>query len=244
MMALTEEQKRKLQAKAEAEIAARKQKQEEEEYYAQMLAKERAKANGSVVLQDDEDGYGSALAKRSMGNTELVNDSIFMEAKISSIETVVEARVSLFALVPSIISAVILVLLMRNISSVVGIILGTLIIVLVYVNLCHIKLSVSNKKVCGQTGIFCVNRMESPLDQINNVKVEYRFLGSLLGYGTIAISTASGEYYFQAIKDADDFQQEVTDRIHKYKEDYATRQAVKIAMAMREAGMTMDSRDM
>ncbi len=39
-MALTEEQKRKLQAKAEAEIAAVRQKQEEQEYYEQLLAEQ------------------------------------------------------------------------------------------------------------------------------------------------------------------------------------------------------------
>ena len=239
-MALTEEQKRKLQAKAEAEIAARKQKQEEDAYYAQMLAKERAKANGSVVLQDGEDDYDNALAKRSMGNTELANDSIFMEAKITSIDTVTEARVSLVALIPVIIWALIIMFFLRR-AIIFGIIAGALLVGVMYVNLRCIKLSVSNKKICGQTGIFHINRMESPLDQINNVEVEYRFLGSLLGYGTIVISTASGEYYFQAIKDADDFQQEVTDRIHRYKEDYATRQAVKIAMAMREAGMSIDN---
>ena len=241
-MALTEEQKRKLREKAEAEIAVRKQKQEEDAYYAQVLAKERAKANDSTVLQDDEDDCGNALTRRSMGNTDLGNDSIFMEAKITSIDTVTEARVSLVALIPVIIWALIIVFFLRR-AIIFGIIAGALLVGVMYVNLRCIKLSVSNKKICGQTGIFHINRMESPIDQINNVKVERRFLGSLLGYGTIVISTASGEYYFPSIKNADGFQQRVTDRIHRYKEDYATRQAVKIAMAMREAGMTVESKD-
>ena len=226
-MALTEEQRARLNAKAAAEIEARKQQQEEQEYY-----------NALLAGYEEQD---TSLARSNAGNIEVAENSIFMEAKTSSIESVLEAQVSLTALVPSVIWAFIIVFLLRRISVVLGVIIGSLLIGLVYLYLSHIQLSVSNRRVWGQMGFFHIERMESPLDQISNVKVEQGFLGSLFGYGTVVVSTDSSDYYFKSIKDADYFQQAVMKRIHQYKEDYATRQAVKIAMAMREAGLSVNN---
>ena len=201
-MALTEEQKQKLQEKAQKELALRQQREE-------------------------------------IQNIDTVNKSIFMEAKVSMAETAIEAKVSLLALVPCIVIAFIVFLIGRkNIGM--SIFLCALIIGIPFIRIRCIELSVTNKKVIGKTGVFSGTRMESPLDQVSNVSVEQGIIGTALNYGTVVISTDSGMYYFKYIKDPDDFQSDVMDMIHKYKEDYATRQAVKIAMAMREAGMKME----
>ena len=244
-MALTEEQKRKLQAKAEAEIAARKLRQEKQNIRA-VHAADPNENEARKLQQEKQEGYHALPAQRSASSVErnvenstIVNNSIFVEAKTSSIETVLEARVSrVAALVPSVVTGFIFAIFL---GIYVGFILGGIMFLVAYIDLRHIKLSVSNRRICGQTGIVHIDHMESPLEQVSNVRVDRSVMGSLLGYGTVVVSTNSSEYYFGFIKNADSFQQSVMKRIHQYKEDYATRQAVKIAMAMREAGLNVNN---
>ena len=41
--------------------------------------------------------------------------------------------------------------------------------------------------------------MDSPLNKVNNVVVEENIFGKMLGYGTIRITTSSGEHVFHGV---------------------------------------------
>ena len=60
-------------------------------------------------------------------------------------------------------------------------------------------LCVTTKRVFGKTGLLKINSMDSPLNKVNNVVVEENIFGKMLGYGTIRITTSSGEHVFHGV---------------------------------------------
>ena len=94
------------------------------------------------------------------------------------------------------------------------------------------ELAITNRKVAGKLGLIKTKEMNSPLKAVQNVSVANGFFGKLFNYGTISITTASGEYLFKNIKDANQFKNRLMSQIEKYKEDEMDRNAKKIAMAM------------
>lgn len=66
-------------------------------------------------------------------------------------------------------------------------------------------LVITSVRVFGKTGIFKTEEMTSPLKHVQNVQIKRSFFGSLFGYGTVSITTASGVYLFKYIQNPKKF---------------------------------------
>ena len=153
---------------------------------------------------------------------------------------VLEAKVSLTRLIPSIIVAILLAI----VGSAAGaggfficLLLGVLYVAGTYLTLREIELVVTNKIIRGKIGWIKRQQMDSPLDKVNQVSCHNTLIGAIFKYGTITVATSSGTYNFKYIKDATDFKNQVMNTVEQYKEDQMALQAQKIAMAMHGASM-------
>ncbi len=93
--------------------------------------------------------------------------------------------------------------------------------------------AVTNKKIYGRTGLIKTDELESPINKIQNIKVQHSILGRILKYGTIFITTDSGVYGFRYINKPEDFRKTVMSQIEASEYDKMDVHANKIASAMR-----------
>ncbi len=93
-------------------------------------------------------------------------------------------------------------------------------------------LAVTNKKIYGRKGIIRVRELESPLNKIENIKVKRSITGRILKYGAVCITTTTGIYEFNYIKNAEDFRKTVMAQIEATEYDKMDVHAEKIASAI------------
>lgn len=92
-------------------------------------------------------------------------------------------------------------------------------------------LAITNKKIFGKVGIVKKQELESPLNKIQNIKIERTFWGRVFGYGTINITTDSGIYSFKYIRKTNEFKNKIMAQIEISEYDKMDIQAKKIAEA-------------
>lgn len=94
------------------------------------------------------------------------------------------------------------------------------------------EIGFTNKNFIGKTGWINVKVMNSPLNKVNNVSVQSGFFGTLFGYGTIHVNSASGNYIFRYIKNADFFRTNLLQTIENYETEKVKQSAKEMAAAM------------
>lgn len=100
------------------------------------------------------------------------------------------------------------------------------------INLLTTVLAFSNKKVMCKTGLINTQKMDSPLDKVNNVTVASGLFGKIFGYGNIVITTAAETHTYKGIKTPEKFRTALAEQIQLFEEDKATKQAIEMAKAM------------
>lgn len=94
------------------------------------------------------------------------------------------------------------------------------------------ELAVTNKKLIGKFGLINTKSMDAPLNKVQNISVSSGLFGKMFGYGHISIHTASGNFMYRHVKQADNFKAVVMSQIEAYEENEAKRRASEIARAM------------
>lgn len=94
-------------------------------------------------------------------------------------------------------------------------------------------LAVTDKKIFGRIGLIKTVEMNSPIHQIQNVKVSNGLLGKIFKYGTVNITTTSGVYDFKYIKNPNEFKNTVMAQISRSEEAKMDLHAQKIADAIK-----------
>lgn len=118
--------------------------------------------------------------------------------------------------------------------GIIGSIISSAIIVIPQIlQINNIELGLTNKKILGKYGVINTKIMDSPLGKINSVTVEQGLDGKIFGYGKIVISTSSGGYTFNFIKNADSFRSAVMEQIDIAEEEKIRKQAEQLAGAMK-----------
>jgi len=112
------------------------------------------------------------------------------------------------------------------------VVLSFLAMISTIINLLTTAVAFSNKKVMCKTGLINTQKMDSPLDKINNVTVTSGLFGKILGYGNIVITTAAESHTYKGIKTPEKFRTALTEQIQTFEEDKATKQAIEMAKAM------------
>lgn len=95
------------------------------------------------------------------------------------------------------------------------------------------ELGLTNKKILGKYGVINTKTMDSPIGKVNSVTVEQGLGGKIFGYAKIVISTSSGGYTFNYIKNADSFRSAVMEQIDIADEERIRKQAEQLASAIK-----------
>lgn len=114
-----------------------------------------------------------------------------------------------------------------------GIIAAAIIVIPKILQINNIELGLTNKKILGKYGIINTKTMDSPIGKVNSVTVEQGLDGKIFGYGKIVISTSSGGYTFNFIKNTDSFRSAVMEQIDIAEEEKIRRQAEQLAGAIK-----------
>lgn len=96
----------------------------------------------------------------------------------------------------------------------------------------NIELALTNKRLIGKNGVVNTSAMDSPLNKIQNIKVTQSLWGKIFNFSKILVTTAAGSYYFEAIKNGNQFKNMVTAQIDQYEEDRIKQQADEMAKSM------------
>lgn len=73
----------------------------------------------------------------------------------------------------------------------VGILVGLYLLPRDLIRIFTTKLTVTNKKIVGKTGLFNVQRLDVPLAQVTGVSVSQNWLEQIVGSGTVTVTTAA-----------------------------------------------------
>lgn len=98
------------------------------------------------------------------------------------------------------------------------------------------ELAITNYKIIGKTGFIKTSEMSSPITAIQNVSVNQGFFGKIFKYGKITVTTTSGAYSFNYIKDPAQFRTIILNQIELSKKEEMKRNAQEIANAMKTNG--------
>lgn len=109
-------------------------------------------------------------------------------------------------------------------------------VILMYIglfNISNIELALTDKKIIGKYGVIKIKTINMPIEYVTEISVEQNWFEKKFGYGTIIISTFSGNYNFDYIKNADSFRNAVVEQIDIAEEEKLRRQAEQLAGAMK-----------
>ena len=78
------------------------------------------------------------------------------------------------------------------------------------------RLTITSNRISEHTGLINTVDVDSPLNKINNVKVEQSLLGKIFNYGTIYVYTSSNVHKFKNISKANEFKEILNNQIFLY----------------------------
>ena len=131
-------------------------------------------------------------------------------------QVVAKAEVSMIAIVPSVVEAIILFIVgipFKNFMTAIFILAAILVVIIGFLKVKSVELGVTNKKIIGKTGVIIANSLDTYLEKIDNFSISETLGGKIFGYSTIMICTTSAKLRFTGIKDAMQFKNTVMDCI-------------------------------
>ncbi len=94
------------------------------------------------------------------------------------------------------------------------------------------ELVLTNKRIVYKRGVFSRRSFDTPLNKLQDVRVETTFWGNVFNTNRIFISTSTGSLIVERIKNADEFKSIILGQINQFEEDRLARQAQWTAQAM------------
>lgn len=91
------------------------------------------------------------------------------------------------------------------------------------------KISVTNRKFSGHSGLINTSYLDCPLNKISGVQVQQGLLGKIFNYGTIIVSTSSTVARYMHISKPNDFVLVLNNLIEEYDELRLSKQIKNIA---------------
>ena len=83
------------------------------------------------------------------------------------------------------------------------------------------ELALTSHRVIGKKGIIAIDILDSPLDNIDTIKVQFSILGRILGYGNLTIITRNKDYQYLKIGKPMAFQRAVNERREQLRKEEA-----------------------
>lgn len=89
---------------------------------------------------------------------------------------------------------------------------------------------ITNKRVIAKAGMAA--SLDLPLNKVQSVEVQQSFIGRILKYGAIKITTASGVMQYPSIQKPEEIRATLMAQMDQYEEDRIKQQAAEMASAM------------
>ena len=94
------------------------------------------------------------------------------------------------------------------------------------------ELVLTNKRIVYKRGVFSRKSFDTPLNKLQDVRVETTFWGNVFNTNKIYISTLAGSLIVEKIQNAEEFKSIILGQINQFEEDRLARQAQWTAQAM------------
>lgn len=117
-----------------------------------------------------------------------------------------------------------------------GLVLAIIILAPALIPMFTEQLVITNKRLYGKSGLIKTKTLDTPLNKVNTVSVSSGLIGKVFGYGTVHVSSSSGNYNYSAIKDPAHFRETLMAQIEQYENDRIKKQAEEMARAIRMPG--------
>lgn len=101
------------------------------------------------------------------------------------------------------------------------------------IRICTTDLILTNKRIYGKVGLINTKTLDTPLNKVNTISVSNGLWGKIFGYGTIHITSSSGEYVLKSIKSPHVFRDAVMEEIDRFDECRIKKQAAEMAAAIK-----------
>ena len=95
------------------------------------------------------------------------------------------------------------------------------------------QLVLTNKRLYAKVGLINTKTLDTPLNKVNTISVSSGLGGKIFGYGTLHITSSSGEYILKKIKSPEVFRNAVMEQIDKFDEARIKKQAEELATAIK-----------
>ena len=122
------------------------------------------------------------------------------------------------------------------IIGIVGIVSIVLPILAIYfiLQIRSMELGFTNKRLIGKIGIIGSNRLDAPLNKVDNISVNQGIGGKMFGYGTIIVASTASKFNFQYVKNPEMFRNKLMEQIERFDEERIKKQAEEMAKAMQK----------
>lgn len=97
-----------------------------------------------------------------------------------------------------------------------GLVMAVCIMLIPIVPMLTTELVLTNKRLYGKKGLINTQTLDAPLGKLDVISVSSKLTGKIFGYGSIHITTASGEFVYFGIKNPEVFRQAVMEEIDRY----------------------------
>jgi len=79
------------------------------------------------------------------------------------------------------------------------------------------ELAFTNKRLLGKKGVFNINELDTPLDQVSDIKIESNIIGKICGFGAIVITMGLRRTKFIAVSHPERFRKALREQADRYK---------------------------
>jgi len=86
------------------------------------------------------------------------------------------------------------------------------------------ELAFTNKRLLGKLGVFNIDELDIPLNQVRDIRIKSNLIGKLCGFGTITITMGSRRVPFVAVRHPEKFKKALREQAELYEEEQANLQ--------------------
>jgi len=90
-----------------------------------------------------------------------------------------------------------------------------------FIHFISTELALTGHRVIGKKGIIAIDILDSPLDNIDTIKVQFSFLGRIFGFGNLTIITRNKDYQYRKVGRPMAFQRAVNTRREQLRKEEA-----------------------
>jgi len=103
---------------------------------------------------------------------------------------------------------------LRAIIAFAPLIIALLLLINDIIGFLYLEIAVTNLRVLGKKGLAALTILDTPINRIQDIRVDMSMLGGLFDYGTIRFVTANGEFVYEKVHDPQGIRNTINSVLH------------------------------